>query len=473
MRITPLDIRKQEFKKSMRGLDGDEVYAFLGTVADEYEAVLSDNKRLREHVVQLEERLNEFKSMETNLRNTLLTAERITAEAKENARREAELIIRGAEVEAEKATESIRAHTQQLRREILELKKHKDNYVTRLRTLLENHARVVDGFEEDFAEADRELEAIGRKVEEDSRAASATPRMSRERITEDLPPREPADKATWGGDEVREEKPRPTMPLPGRPAREGRKEDSGSNAGPVGDAPVSPAQTGDQPQVETEPELELPLEQPADMARRVVAQGYQERLQMGSGYADAAGGRPAAPAAAPAPTDQWRGYEVSQAKPDWKSYEVPRQDAAGTREDINPASRAAVGKADENEVENALSGLTETGGAQAGSRQTTQPAGQAGPAAPKPQQPPQAQQPRQPQAQQPPQSQPPVSQDPAAQSAHRPAAHPGSQEVRRAAPAGPAPGQPAHEQREDGTDDAAGWTIDQLRKNLTNIDRES
>ncbi len=122
MRITPLDIRKQEFRKTMRGLDSDEVYAFLGTVADEYEAVLSDNKRLREHIVQLEERLKEFKSMETNLRNTLMTAEKITVEAKENARKEADLIVRGAEVEASQSSEAIRAHTQQLRREILELK---------------------------------------------------------------------------------------------------------------------------------------------------------------------------------------------------------------------------------------------------------------------------------------------------------------------------------------------------------------
>jgi DivIVA domain len=86
MRITPLDIRKQEFKKVMRGLDADEVYAFLNTVAEEYEAVLSDNKNLRERLVAIEERLNEFKSIETNLRNTLLTAEKLTQEAKESAR---------------------------------------------------------------------------------------------------------------------------------------------------------------------------------------------------------------------------------------------------------------------------------------------------------------------------------------------------------------------------------------------------
>ena len=39
MRITPLDIRKQEFRKAMRGLDAEEVYAFLSTVGDEYESI--------------------------------------------------------------------------------------------------------------------------------------------------------------------------------------------------------------------------------------------------------------------------------------------------------------------------------------------------------------------------------------------------------------------------------------------------
>ena len=215
MRITPLDIRKQEFRKTMRGLDSDEVYAFLGTVADEYEAVLSDNKRLREHIVQLEERVKEFKSMETNLRNTLMTAEKITAEAKDNARKEADLIVRGAEVEATKSAEAIRAHTQQLRREILELKKHKDNYITRLRTLLDSHRNVVDGFEEDFAEVDREIEAIGKKVEEDVTTPPPASRMSRERIEEDFAHEEPEDKVTWGDDQPREDVERPTVPRPG------------------------------------------------------------------------------------------------------------------------------------------------------------------------------------------------------------------------------------------------------------------
>ena len=76
MRLTPLDIRKQEFKKAMRGLETDEVHAFLATVADEYEAVLNDNKALRERVLELDDKVQEYRNMEKTLRDTLLTAER-------------------------------------------------------------------------------------------------------------------------------------------------------------------------------------------------------------------------------------------------------------------------------------------------------------------------------------------------------------------------------------------------------------
>ncbi|MDD3642852.1 MAG: DivIVA domain-containing protein [Candidatus Krumholzibacteria bacterium] len=477
MRITPLDIRKQEFRKAMRGLDTDEVYAFLGTVADEYEAVLSDNKRLREHVVQLEERLNEFKSIETNLRNTLMTAERITADAKENARREAELIVRGAEVEADKATESIRAHTQQLRREIIELKKHKDNYVTRMRTLLESHMRMVDGFEGDFAETDREIEAIGRKVEEDTKTSAPAPRMSRERITEDLPPREPADKVTWGGDERREDTPRPILP---RPGREGRADDGGQPSprerGEQADAPRADAPFAAAP--------ELPLEQPAETARRVVAQGYGERLNARQDYAGvAAQGQPQGAAPQPSPVaqqDQWKGYEVSQAKPDWKSYEVPRTSASGGMEAPGKTGgRAVVEEPSDFEVESALSGLTEAGG---GRHAAPKPAFQSGPL---PQQPPAQARPKAPQAQpqQPPaQARPQAPQvqpqrPPAQARPQAPQAQP-QQPPAQARPQAPQaqpqrPPAPPRAEAAEEADEAAGWTMEQLRKNLSNIDRET
>ena len=52
MRITPLDVRKQEFRKAVRGYDSDEVRGFLATLAEEYEVVLVDNKNLREAIAK-------------------------------------------------------------------------------------------------------------------------------------------------------------------------------------------------------------------------------------------------------------------------------------------------------------------------------------------------------------------------------------------------------------------------------------
>ena len=405
MRITPLDIRKQEFRKSMRGLDGDEVYAFLTTVAEEYETVLSDNKRLRERIVEIEDRLNEFKSMETNLRNTLLTAERLTAEAKENAHREAGLIVREAEMEAERAAEAIRAHTQQLRREILELKKHKDNYISRLRTLLESQQNIVSGFEDDFAEVDREIEQIGQKVEADTNAAVPGTRMSRDRITEDFT-REPKGKVTWDDERRREDVPRPSMPrqgqegtrTPDRKASPPREDAAAHNPATArardGYAVRRPAEQG-YPQAgrPVRGEMQAPVAGPASMtaagadyagAAKESIGTVEEADSLSVGLFDDVEARQdvarkiedsmypkmnaheGAQVETARAMDDWKSYEVQKEKPDWSGYELDRDGAHGmppaaaaapSREG-RAGSYAASGPSD-SEVDQALSGLEE------------------------------------------------------------------------------------------------------------------
>ncbi len=401
----------------MRGLDTDEVYAFLSTVADEYETVLSDNKRLREHIVELEERLKEYRNIEENLRNTLLTAEKVTAEAKENARREAGLIVREAEMEAEKAAEAIRAHTQQLRREVLELKKQKDNYLTRLKTLLDSHRKVLEGFEEDFASTDIEIERIGQQVEEDVRKSVQKPRMSRERITEEYS-HETKDKATWGEERRREDEPRPSWDGGKEPGRtDSPMEDSAESSQMT--FPIGGEKSYDAGQVETEPlgafdetgptpsrnvpSPESPPEsgtaphgttveekqQGDNQVRRKVARRIEEKLypDVDIGEGETAGDsaatqeiprtvEPGAPRTetaektrmeaprpepqtdtlpeteAPLPHDEWRQYKVREEKPDWREYEI-------APEKKPPVTRAK--EPSDNEVEEALSGLKEFG----------------------------------------------------------------------------------------------------------------
>jgi cell division initiation protein len=155
MRITPLDIRKQEFRKAMRGLDAEEVYAFLSTVGDEYEAVLNDNKALRDRVLELDDKVQEYRSMEKTLRDTLLTAERVTVEAKDNARREANLIIKEAQIEVEKSLRNIKSEAMKLRQEVSQLRSQRESYFGRMKVIAESLLKFIQSVETDFEQEDK------------------------------------------------------------------------------------------------------------------------------------------------------------------------------------------------------------------------------------------------------------------------------------------------------------------------------
>ncbi len=175
MRITPLDIRKQEFRRVVRGLDADEVAAFLATVADEYEAVLRDNKQLRERVLDLDEKITEYRNMERTLRDTLMTAERVMKEAKDNARKEADLIKRDAEMQARRSIDAHQRQISDLRRQIIELHKEKEAYLARFLGLAEAQIQFIQNHRTDFEELDRRLLEVARQERAPRDAAPATP----------------------------------------------------------------------------------------------------------------------------------------------------------------------------------------------------------------------------------------------------------------------------------------------------------
>jgi len=183
MRITPLDVRKQEFRRSVRGLDPDEVHAFLATVADEYEAVLTDNKQLREKVIELDEKVAEYRNMERTLRDTLLTAERVMTEARQNARKEAELIMRDAQVKAHEATASIQNQVDALRGQMRELRGQRDAFLARLQSLAEAQIGLAESYRKDFQSDDERIERLMRDPDRREIAApSEAPEAAAEEI---------------------------------------------------------------------------------------------------------------------------------------------------------------------------------------------------------------------------------------------------------------------------------------------------
>jgi cell division initiation protein len=118
MKVTPLDLRQQRFKTVMRGYDRGEVQAFLLEVADDYENALRDNDKLRQDVTKLDAVLGEHRGQERNLRNTLLTAQKLADEVKENAQTEAGLVMREAEGRADLLLQKAQARLEDVQREI-------------------------------------------------------------------------------------------------------------------------------------------------------------------------------------------------------------------------------------------------------------------------------------------------------------------------------------------------------------------
>ena len=118
MKVTPLDLRQQRFKTVMRGYDRGEVQAFLLEGADDYENALREMDKLRQDVTKLDAVLAEHRGQERNLRNTMLTAQKLADEIKANAQTEAGLILRDAEGQRDLILQKTQARLEDVQREI-------------------------------------------------------------------------------------------------------------------------------------------------------------------------------------------------------------------------------------------------------------------------------------------------------------------------------------------------------------------
>jgi len=118
MKVTPLDLRQQRFNTVMRGYDRGEVTAFLTEVADDYENALRETEKLRQEVAKLESVLSEHRGQERSLRNTLLTAQKVADEIKDQANDEAQRVLRDAEGRADLIVQKSQSRLEDIQREI-------------------------------------------------------------------------------------------------------------------------------------------------------------------------------------------------------------------------------------------------------------------------------------------------------------------------------------------------------------------
>jgi cell division initiation protein len=143
VKITPLELRKPDFKHCMRGYNPDEVNAMLSSAADALEELIRENKELKDKYAAIEDKIKTYQNMENTLNETLILAQKASDSARQAAQREAELITARAEVEAEKILEDARARQMKLKLETEELEHQKQAYMLRLRSLVASQWKLL------------------------------------------------------------------------------------------------------------------------------------------------------------------------------------------------------------------------------------------------------------------------------------------------------------------------------------------
>jgi len=147
LNITPLDIRKQEFRRKMRGYDPEEVQGFLDRVASALEEANATNATLEERMKEAENRLGHYRLIEQNLQDAAITVQKSLDETKRLAEKEAELIIREAHSRAEKEAASLQDRIQSLQTDIATLEMQRTNFLVRLRAVVRSQGDLIEAME--------------------------------------------------------------------------------------------------------------------------------------------------------------------------------------------------------------------------------------------------------------------------------------------------------------------------------------
>ncbi|MEX0601924.1 MAG: DivIVA domain-containing protein, partial [Bacteroidota bacterium] len=143
MKITPLEIKRQQFKKVMRGYDPVEVDTFLDMVSNELEDLLRRNKEMSDRLIELETQLRDYKNMEKMLQQTLMQAQEASGRSIENSRKESELIVHEAQLKASQIVEKGRIDFARAKEEISALKARKESILSRLKVLLSSEIELI------------------------------------------------------------------------------------------------------------------------------------------------------------------------------------------------------------------------------------------------------------------------------------------------------------------------------------------
>jgi len=144
LKISPVEIKQQEFQKKMRGYDPDEVQSFLEKLADDLDELQKENEVLKSELDKAKEELTEFKKIEKNLQDTLLKAQDSASKSLEASKKQSALIIKEAELKASQIIDKARENTDEIRNAVINLREEKDLIIAKLKAIVSSQANLLE-----------------------------------------------------------------------------------------------------------------------------------------------------------------------------------------------------------------------------------------------------------------------------------------------------------------------------------------
>jgi cell division initiation protein len=146
MIISSKDIKKHDFKKSLRGYDTDEVDAFLETVSGHYERLMVDNKNQADRIKSLLQDIEIYKENESNLQKAIVRSQELGEEIVAAAKKRSELIIQEAELNSRKSKQDLEDEILNKRQELEEIKQRNEKTYDDLKNFLNDKLNELDEF---------------------------------------------------------------------------------------------------------------------------------------------------------------------------------------------------------------------------------------------------------------------------------------------------------------------------------------
>lgn len=144
MAMTPRDVQNMRFTQKMRGYDPQEVDNFLVLAAEELQQALAETERLQREGRELRDRVRVAEDKEKQLQEALMRAQRIADEIVSTARREAQLLVKEAELTGDKIVDQALEQSTHIEARIAELRTARREVQLKFRNTIDLFGRILE-----------------------------------------------------------------------------------------------------------------------------------------------------------------------------------------------------------------------------------------------------------------------------------------------------------------------------------------